>query len=359
MTQVCLICQRSFRNRASLGGHVKKHGMTAQLYYDKFIRSSEVEGLCKTCGGVTTFKGILVGYNTYCSRVCAGKDPEYCERVSVATTKRYRDNPNHRFETTKNLKKSRTAHSTIKEVLGESFNSQGAQLPKESEKLHVCQICSQRIPKLSSLGFHVVRNHHVSLMDYYDYFFKESGEGVCLTCSSPTEFQFSRFVFPSSLSGYREFCSRSCSSVHYQNQLEFREAHSKLMCARLADPNDVLGNRRGTWTKYRGVNMRSPWEVGYAMALDQSDILWKYENRRFINKGASKWLRYTPDFYLPELDLFIEIKPEYFVDDIVLEKAEYVRQCGEQIVIVTETNWEASLKIFDDMNRLSMFQIAG
>ena len=58
------------------------------------------------------------------------------------------------------------------------------------------------------------------------------------------------------------------------------------------------------WGKYKNINMRSGWEIGYANFLDLSGIKWEYEPKTF-DLG---YTTYTPDFYLPEFNLWIEIK---------------------------------------------------
>jgi hypothetical protein len=52
------------------------------------------------------------------------------------------------------------------------------------------------------------------------------------------------------------------------------------------------------------IKMRSRWEVAYAHYLDSSHVPWLYEYCTFVLDEFS----YTPDFYLPDDDLFIEIK---------------------------------------------------
>lgn len=56
--------------------------------------------------------------------------------------------------------------------------------------------------------------------------------------------------------------------------------------------------------KYKNIWMRSSWEVKYAKYLDKQDIKWLYESKPF-DLGSTT---YTPDFYLPAKDLYIEIK---------------------------------------------------
>jgi len=63
--------------------------------------------------------------------------------------------------------------------------------------------------------------------------------------------------------------------------------------------------------KYKGIKMRSSWEVAYAKWLDKKNIKWQYEPKTF---ELSKENTYTPDFYLPETDTYVEIKGRWYND---------------------------------------------
>jgi len=55
---------------------------------------------------------------------------------------------------------------------------------------------------------------------------------------------------------------------------------------------------------YKSFQFRSSWEANFAKWCSLSEIKWKYESKTF-NLGNTT---YTPDFYLPEFDCYIEIK---------------------------------------------------
>lgn len=62
--------------------------------------------------------------------------------------------------------------------------------------------------------------------------------------------------------------------------------------------------------KYKGIVMCSSWEVAFAKWCDKNKVKWQYEPKRFsIPSGA-----YTPDFYLPRYDFWIEIKGAMMLD---------------------------------------------
>jgi len=55
---------------------------------------------------------------------------------------------------------------------------------------------------------------------------------------------------------------------------------------------------------YHNIWLRSSYELNFAQYLDSKNIKWEYEIKRF-NLGNKT---YTPDFYLPEINQYIEIK---------------------------------------------------
>lgn len=65
---------------------------------------------------------------------------------------------------------------------------------------------------------------------------------------------------------------------------------------------------KGGWakpTRYRGINFRSTWECYIAKLLLYAGMDFQYEPRRFY---LTDKLSYLPDFYIPELKAYIEVK---------------------------------------------------
>lgn len=58
-------------------------------------------------------------------------------------------------------------------------------------------------------------------------------------------------------------------------------------------------------TYYKNTRFRSRLEAKWALFFDELGIVWDYECQGFESRG----IRYLPDFYLPELELFFECKP--------------------------------------------------
>lgn len=59
---------------------------------------------------------------------------------------------------------------------------------------------------------------------------------------------------------------------------------------------------------YKGVDLHGSWELKYAQYLDSVGIEWMRNKDSFHYSYKGKSRRYTPDFYLPETDEYIEIK---------------------------------------------------
>lgn len=72
-------------------------------------------------------------------------------------------------------------------------------------------------------------------------------------------------------------------------------------------------------TVYAGCNFRSRLEARWAVFFDHLDIAWRYEPQGYevdTNGGLDDVERYLPDFYLPQLKTFVEVKGEMLERDL-------------------------------------------
>ena len=65
-------------------------------------------------------------------------------------------------------------------------------------------------------------------------------------------------------------------------------------------------------TRYKGYRFRSRLEARWAVFFDALGIEWEYEKEGY-DLGEAGW--YLPDFWLPSLKLYIEIKPTSYAYD--------------------------------------------
>jgi len=60
--------------------------------------------------------------------------------------------------------------------------------------------------------------------------------------------------------------------------------------------------------EYNGIKFQGSWEVKFAKYLDNKNIKWERPNKTYKYIFENENHRYLPDFYLPEYNLYIEIK---------------------------------------------------
>lgn len=121
--------------------------------------------------------------------------------------------------------------------------------------------------------------------------------------------------------------SNQWASGDYVISDETRRKLSEAVLSRSDEFNKSIGKkisdtvnrkvREGTWHtslaknmhyEYNGVDLHGTWELNFAIWLDENDIEWVRCKDRFEYYYENRIRRYTPDFYLPSYDKYIEIK---------------------------------------------------
>lgn len=70
--------------------------------------------------------------------------------------------------------------------------------------------------------------------------------------------------------------------------------------------NNFCGRSKKVW--YKDQLMHSSWELEVAIWLDEQNIAWTRTTPGFEYEWDDKIKTYYPDFYLPDFDLYIEVK---------------------------------------------------
>lgn len=68
-------------------------------------------------------------------------------------------------------------------------------------------------------------------------------------------------------------------------------------------------------TVYNGIQFRSRLEARWAVFFDAVGLEWEYEPEGYTDGEIS----YLPDFWLPGIDMFFEVKPDYISSDAELQ----------------------------------------
>ncbi len=107
----------------------------------------------------------------------------------------------------------------------------------------------------------------------------------------------------------------------------------------VSNENTYSRCRRGKREDIGGIFFRSRWEANLARLFNKFEIEWLYENKRFqFPEEDDNVISYCPDFYLPNLDIWVEVKG--WMDDASVKRLERLKKYYpdeyEKLVIVDE-----------------------
>jgi len=127
--------------------------------------------------------------------------------------------------------------------------------------------------------------------------------------------------------------------LHQQRSEKRRRACSKRMrelweAGHFRDRDKYKGHR------YKGLWLRSSWELIVARWLDQQKLTWEYEPQLFrLVDSCDTVISYVPDFYVRDWDLYIEVKADWAWDanhNNAQVKHRLMVEAGHQIVVMRD-----------------------
>lgn len=174
-----------------------------------------------------------------------------------------------------------------------------------------CPICQKEFETGPKLGGHVsshnrktssktsVKKDKVGTLRNCQYCGKEFGSrsigAHVIGCKSNPQFEL-----------YRKRKSESAKNRRYSQ--EQREKMSQTVMKKVREGTWHLSFSKSRTHEYRGVKLHGLWEVKFAMNLDDKNIEWRRPTEKFPYEFEGKKRNYTPDFWVPEMDSYIEIK---------------------------------------------------
>lgn len=113
----------------------------------------------------------------------------------------------------------------------------------------------------------------------------------------------------------RKKMSESCSKANierYKNPDSRKKQSEAMRKAVLNNSESYTSNNvcgRVKIEEYNGEKFHGKWELEVAKWLDSNNILWERKGIKPFNYfWNNNWHLYFPDFYLPELDMYVEVK---------------------------------------------------
>jgi hypothetical protein len=160
---------------------------------------------------------------------------------------------------------------------------------QKSNTQYVCKDCGNTISKPTAL----------------------KGKGCCRSCSRTGELSWNKYIALNyngnkhhSWKGGKPKCVDCGKSLSAYGCIRCKKCRNKYYALR--GKNHPSYGKSPNWHRiyYINIKLRSSWEYLFCYWCDLSDIKWEYEPKTFDLGNTT----YTPDFYLPEFDCYVEIK---------------------------------------------------
>ena len=94
-------------------------------------------------------------------------------------------------------------------------------------------------------------------------------------------------------------------------------------------------------TEYNGFLFRSRLEARWAVFFDTLNVKYGYETEGFEVNGV----RYLPDFYLPDYNCWIEIKPRIINEQESYKYTNFAKEINDKFIVIMGTPKENSYQI--------------
>jgi hypothetical protein len=116
---------------------------------------------------------------------------------------------------------------------------------------------------------------------------------------------------------------------------EANRRNSRLRVSEYASGKMVVSPKvgKGKGGYYKGRWMRSRWERNFARILDFFDIKWLHEPKTFVLEIDGRKTTYRPDFYLPEKNVWIEVKG-YFDSEAQAKWLAFIDVVNRQALLI-------------------------
>lgn len=291
---MCHICSKEFERLNGLAKHIhhSHSDISREEYYKKYI--SDVDPICE-CGKHKKFRGLHEGYRRFCSIKCLNLNEDVRKSRVMAQKGRKQSSTTieKRILHTDQNKKQETNRNTIIRKYG--VENVG-KLLETKEKIRNKSIGRKR-PRTDEHQKRIIESKR---------------QNNTLKHSESTKAKMSRALLTYTQTGDDQTLSITKT------------------------PTNGRGHKTGF---YNGILYRSSYELIFILFCAKYKIELEYAENimrrvRYVYNGKKHW--YYPDFYLPKLDICIEIKPKSMMNELFEVKKEFAEKVYRCYAVLTE-----------------------
>jgi len=312
----CLECSKEFVKPEGLSKHINLIHDGAQNYYVKWLKTNE-EGFCKICGKSVKFKNITHGYENICSKECLFSF-KY-EKLKEGMIKKYGTHASVYVDTIK--KKQEIS----------CMEKYGALNPLASEKIQN-KIKKTNIKKYgheNCLGGFEIRNK-IKKTNLEKYGFENAAQNEDVKNKIKTSMMKNHGV-NSYLEKTIEVQNGMLKKYGVKHSSQNRIIHEKQQMSAFN-----CKNYKDTNIFYRGsyeLDFLAKYYDSFINLQTAPSIKYKYKSKNRV---------YHPDFYIPLLNLIVEIKNSYLAkrDKLIIQaKRKSVLEKGYQYIMIIDKDY--------------------
>jgi len=298
---ICKICNQQLDTPKKLGCHKKiYHKISKKEYYLKYIKQPGDE-ICSTCGQIKILNRWTGEYNEFCSKKCAGNSPIWQERREQNNLKKY--GVKHSGQIPGSREKSK---QTCLKKYGVEFSHQN---PKIREKFKQTMLKQYGVENATN-NLLINNKRKQTLLDRY---------GVDNSAKLPnsTEKMLVTYKQRHGTVGFQnqEKFNKTCLEKYgVENPIQNPNIKNKMM---ESNKKSMFTHKSYTLPSGKTIHIQGyePQFLNHIFTnnlLSENEIDYNPDSIKYVDEN-NKEHQYYPDFYIPKLNLIVEIKSSYTV----------------------------------------------
>ena len=280
---ICEECDRLFKSKTSLCSHIKQSHNNTKDYFDKWIKEKN-DDKCKICNKITKFISIGYGYNNCCSKKCSNKYRDINKKKS--TFKKYG---------VESIFNSKKIMFKIKKIFNKKYGVNNAFESKEIREKGK----QTKIKKYGNKNYNNQEKNKQTCLEKYGVENVFQVEEIKDKCKKTKKEKYNDEKYINQEKGKQTYLKKWGVEYPMQNKEIFEKQQKASFKAKKYKDTDLF---------YRG-SLEFDFLETYLLSIPE---IINAPTVKYYFKGS--YHNYFPDFYIPSLNLIIEIKALYYYE---------------------------------------------